>query len=93
ALRQEPDESHGELLRRTYERVRVIEGAGGAVEFAVLSCADDGSVHALEGRVPLARALLATVLRGSKGRLELVARVGAQDRVKHSLIALAGTLT
>lgn len=92
-LRQEPNETDGALLRRTYERVRAIERLGGSIEVAVLSCNDDPSVGALEGRVPLARALLATVLRRSSGRLELMARSSAPDRTRQSLMALAGTLT
>jgi hypothetical protein len=93
AMRQEPDESHGDLLRRTYQRMRSIERAGGSVEVAVLSCSDDPSRGALEGRVPLARALLGTVLRGGRGRLDLTGRSSAPDRTRRSLIALAGTLT
>jgi hypothetical protein len=92
-LQQESGESHGALLRRTYDRVRAIERVGGAVEVAVMSCNDDASVSALEGRVPLARALLATVLREGKGRLDLVARSDAPNRTRLSLVALAGTLT
>lgn len=48
----------------------------------------------LEDRAPLARALLAEVLRGGDdGRLELLARSAAPNRVKLSLVGLAGTLT
>ncbi len=60
---------------------------------AVLSCSDDGSLRAVEGRVPLARALLASVLRDDGGRLDLVARASAPMRTKQSLFALAGALT
>jgi hypothetical protein len=70
-----------------------VEQVGNAVETAVLSCSDDAHFRGLEGRVPLAKALVATVLRRQNGRLELVARAKAPDRTKHSLIALAGTLT
>jgi len=93
ALRQEPAESRGELLRRTYKHIRAIERIGGAVELAVLSCDDDPNIDVLEGRVPLARALLATVLRAGEGRLDLVAPSGVSGRTRHSLMALAGTLT
>lgn len=93
ALVQEPNELRSELLRRTYERVRTIERAGGVVEVAVLTCSDDPSVRTLEGRVPLARTLLSTVLHAQEGRLDLVARASAPDRTKQSLVALAGTLT
>jgi hypothetical protein len=93
ALRQETTESHGDLLRRTYERIRVIERRRAAVEVAALSCNDDASARALEERVPLARALLAAVLREGKGRFELVARASAPRRTRQSLVALAGTLT
>ena len=79
ALRKEPSESHGELLWRTYERIPAIERIGGGVELAVLSCKDDASVGALERRGPLARALLATVLRRVR-HLELVERTSAADR-------------
>lgn len=82
-----------ELLRRVYDCVRVIEASGAAVETAVLCCNDEANVRALEGRVPLARALLATILRNGNGRLELVARAAAKERVKDSVMALAGTLT
>jgi len=92
ALQQGSREGHGELLRRTYERARALEQAGAAIEVAVLSCSDDPSIGALERRVPLARALLATVLRRGDGRLDLVARWGAPDRAKQSLVALAGML-
>ena len=93
ALGQEPHETHGELLRRAYGRIRAIERRGGAIEVAVLSCNDDPSTGALAGRVPLARALLATVLHTGQGRLDLVARSSAPNRTKQSLVALAGTLT
>lgn len=92
ALVQEPDEPAGDLLRRTYERVRKIESAGGVVELAVLACNDDPSVRARERRVPLARTLLATVRHVQRGRLDLVARASAPDRTKQSLEALAATL-
>lgn len=92
-LVQDPNEAQCELLRRTYERVGAIERGGGIVKLAVLACNDDPSVRALEARVPLARTLLATVLHGKQGRLDLVARPSAPDRTKLSLVALAGTLT
>lgn len=92
-LRQEPDEDQGELLRRAYDRIHLIERAKGTVSVAVLSCNDEASRAALLGRVPLARTLLASVLRTARGRLDLVVRSSARDRAKHSLVALAGTLT
>lgn len=93
-LRQETGEDEGALLRRTYDRVRAIERSGRRVCRAVLSCSDDGRPAALEARVPLARALLATVLRaGGDGRMDLVGRSKARPRVRSSLVALAGTLT
>jgi hypothetical protein len=92
ALRQEPCEGQLELLRRIYERVRSVERGGGAVELAILSCNDDASRGALAGRIPLARALLATVLREGRGRLELVARSSTPHRARQSLEALAETL-
>jgi hypothetical protein len=93
ALCQEPHEDHGALLRRAYHRLRAIEGVGGTVVVAVLSCNDDASVPALEGRGPLARTLLATILRTREGRLELVARASISDRTRRSLWGLAGSLT
>ena len=92
-LSQERNEPHSELLRRTYVRIRAIEQAGGIVTLAVLSCNNDVARRALEARVPLARALLATVLRANEGRLVLLGRSSAPDRTRHSLMALAGTLT
>ncbi len=38
ALGQEANESHGELLRRTYDRIRSIQRVGGVVENAVGEC-------------------------------------------------------
>jgi hypothetical protein len=93
ALAQAPNEPHSALLRRTYDRVRAIEYGGGTVHLAILSCNNDASRTALDGRVPLARALLATVLRTSDGRLILAGRASASDRMRRSLVALAGTLT
>lgn len=93
ALRQEPNESLPDLLRRTYSHIRAIELVGGTVHQAVLSCCDDDSVRTTEDRLPLARALLASVLREDHGHLDLVARAGASARTKQSLVALAGTLT
>jgi hypothetical protein len=93
ALRQESNEDLGGLLRRTYDRVHAIERLGGTVKWAVLSCNTDPSRGALEGRVPLARALLATVLRAGDGRLELLARSSASERTRQSLVGLAGALT
>lgn len=91
-LKQGSNDTRSELLRRAYDRVRTIERAGAIIEIAVLSCNDDRSRHALEGRVPLARALLAVVLRRGNGRLVLAGRSGAHVRVRHSLAALAETL-
>lgn len=93
ALRQEPNESLPDLLRRTHSHIRAIELVGGTVHQAVLSCSDDESVRVAEDSVPLARALLASVLRDDQGRLDLIARAGAPARTKQSLVALAGTLT
>lgn len=93
ALVQETDEDADDLLRRTYERIRAIERVGGSVEHAVLCCTDDPRRAALEGRVPLARALLTTVLRTREGRLELVTRSSAAARTRQSLLGLAGALT
>jgi hypothetical protein len=93
ALVQEANEAPGDLLRRTYERIRAIEHVGGSIEHAVLCCSDDPRRAALEGRVPLARALLATILRAGEGRLELLARSSAADRTRQSLLGLAGALT
>jgi hypothetical protein len=92
-LKQEVHEDAGELLRRAYERIRAIERIGGAISVAVLCCSDEPGRTAFEERIPLARALLATLLRTGAGRLELVARSSAPDRTRHSLLALAGTLT
>ena len=93
ALRQEPHESLADLLRRTCSHLRAIDLAGGTVHQAVLSCSDDPSLRATEDRVPLARALLASVLREDEGHLDLVARSSASARTKQSLVALAGALT
>lgn len=93
ALRQDPNESTPDLLRRAHLRIRAIELVGGTVHQAVLSCSDDGSRRATEGRMPLARALLASVLRDGDGRLDLVARAGAPALTKQSIVALAGALT
>ncbi len=90
ALDQERGEPYGALLRRTYDDIRKIERQGGVVTLAALSC-NDGTRHALEGRVPLARTLLAA-LHGT-GRLLLVASSSAPDRTRHSLTALAQALT
>ncbi|MCL2451147.1 MAG: hypothetical protein FWD17_19555 [Polyangiaceae bacterium] len=61
---------------------------------AILSCDDDEpSIDALEERIPVARALLRSVLRHGEGRLHLVARSSASDRTKCTLFALAGLLT
>jgi hypothetical protein len=93
ALRQDAGESLPNLLRRTYSHIRAIELVGGTVQQAVLSCGDDQSPRAVEERLPLARALLASVLRDDHGRLDLLARAGASARTKQSLVALAGALT
>lgn len=93
ALQQEPSEAYRDLLRRTHDGVRTIERAGGHIELAVLSCNDDASAAALEGRIPVARTLLATVLHAASGKLLLLGRASAPDRLRHSLVALAGTLT
>jgi len=93
ALSQGPNEHHGELLRRTRDRVRAVDQTGREIELAVLSCNDDATDSALEERVPLARALLATVLRADRGRLLLLARPSAPPSLRHSLLGLVGTLT
>jgi hypothetical protein len=93
ALAQAPNEPPSALLRRTYDRLRAIEQENAAVYVAILSCNNDASRKALEGRVPLSRALLTTVLRVGDGRLLLAGRASASDRTRRSLVALAGTLT
>lgn len=92
-LKQEVHEDAGQLLTRAYQRIRAIERVGGSIGLAVMCCGDQPSRTALEERVPLARALLATVQRTGPGRLELVARSNASERTRQSLLALAGTLT
>jgi hypothetical protein len=92
-LKQEVHEDAGDLLQRAYERIGAIERVGGSIGLAVLCCGDQTGRTALEDRVPIARALLATVLRTGGGRLELVARSSAPARSRQSVLALAGTLT
>ena len=92
-LQQAPQERRAALLRPSQDSIRRIERAGDSVGTAVLSCNDDASPGVLEDRAPLARALLAAILRGGNGRLELLARFAAPNRVKLSLVGLAGTLT
>ncbi len=90
-LNQERHEPYGVLLRRTYDRICAIERKGGAITFAVLSCNDRR--HTLDGRVSLARTLLASLVRHSEGRLVLVGRSDSTDHTRHSLTALAKALT
>ena len=92
-LSQERNEPQSALLRRTYDRIRAIELGGGIITLAILSCNNDTGRRALEARVPLARALLATIIRADEARLLLVAGSSAPDRTRYSLTALAGTLT
>jgi hypothetical protein len=93
-LTQQAGETHEGLLRRTYDRIRAVERLGGRVERALLACNGETRREALEGRVPIARALVSTV-RGSTsgGNLVLAGRADASARVRQSLVALAGAAT
>jgi len=90
AIQQDEDECEDALLRRTCERIQGIEARGGTILRAVLSCNDDMVSRTLDGRILIARALFASVLRGKRGRLHLVAQKSAA--LRFAVLAIAETL-
>lgn len=91
-LTQAPRETAESLLRRIYDRMRVVERAGGTIDTAILSCNDELEGSVLENRLSLAKALLARARRAPEGRLVVVGHPASSVRGRTALYALAESL-
>ncbi len=91
-LKQEASETYAELVRRASARVAAIEGAGGVIRTAILSCSEDREAAAFAGRAAMAHVLLQPMRRAG-AELRIVAPAGTAGSARQPFVALAGRLT
>jgi len=81
-----------DLLRRTQDKLGVLQRSKQVVRVAVLACNVATGHAAAVGRAQLARALLGAVANTNSGRLVLSASGHTSQQLLHELLALAGAL-
>jgi hypothetical protein len=84
-------ESPAEFATRVLRRVARL-GATTSVSRAVLACGPRSDEASLGARARMAQALLAAAQTSPSAKLTLAAGPSASDRLRHELLAIAGTL-
>jgi hypothetical protein len=82
-----------DLVRRTRDRLRALQGHAERVRVAVLACSSTTNPELARDRITLAHALLGAVTTTARGRLILSATRCASAGLRQELLAPTGALT
>jgi hypothetical protein len=89
---QQSSEPSNAFASRVTHRLARLDAANRVVNSAVLACGPRSDDASLSARVQAAQALLATLQNARSATLTLAAPAGADPKLRHELMAIAGAL-